>query len=225
MSPDLVLALFKFGKRVHIDKFVSEGLLYMNTVEHFVRLEASVVRRDPHEGISYMHQPDGVKIGFKRKTEDNYTPIGPLAGPLRFRTRGSLTTNIYCLYGLRASDASALVDPRNFAFGDTFVLLKDGNEFLRRAKEAAQDLGHEMTCHMVEYVDQASYSGPMGYFRKYSEFAYQNEVRLALLPGTGAAYELRLGDLSDIVALTGPLADINSLIRIFTESDPEEAAA
>jgi hypothetical protein len=225
MQPDTVLALFKFGKRYHIQQFVSEGLLYMNPLEYLVKLEANSIRRDPNEGVAHVLQHQGVRIGFKKNIEDNYRSIGPLARPLLFRGRDSLTPNVFCMYGLRASAASSLVDPRNFEFGDTFVLLKDGDEFLKRAKEAALDSGHEMKCHMVEYVDETSYSGTMGPFRKYSAFSYQSEVRLTLLPGTGVAYELRLGDLSDIVALTGPLADINRHIKIITESDLEGGTA
>jgi hypothetical protein len=218
---DRLLALFKFGKREHMEKFVSEGLLYMNTLEHFRRLEACSVRGDPNEGISHSFAAEGGKLGFKVKIDDEYQSIGTLAGPIQGRQADLMKTNVFCMYGPRASNTTILVDPRNMAFGDTFVLLKYGDEFLRRAKEAARKSGHQMLCHMVHYVDQRTYRGEMGPFRKYSEFAYQNEVRLALLPGTGAVHELRLGDLSDIVALTAPLADINNRIRI----EPEDVAA
>jgi hypothetical protein len=219
MDPDSLLALFKFGKRDHIQQFVSEGMLYMNTLEYFAKLEAESVRRDPNEGVVHVEQPQGVRIGFKENIEDDYTSIGPLAAPLRFRARGSMKTNVFCMYGLRASSTFSLIDPRNFEFGDTFVFLKNGGELLRRAKEAAAAEGHEIRCEAVEYVDENSYSGAMGLFRKYLAFSYQSEVRLALVPGTGAPYELRLGDLSDIVALTGELADVNRHIQIFMEWD------
>lgn len=221
MEPDSVLALFKFGERKYIEPFVSEGLLYMNTLEYFTKLEAETVRRDANEGVASIHQPHRVRIGFKKNIEDPYTLIGPLAGPVLFRGRDSLLPNVFCMFGLRASAAIPLVDPRNFKFGDTAVLLKDGSEFLRRAKQAALDSGHEMKYHMVEYVDETSYCGEMGPFRKCSAFSYQSEVRLALLPGIGGPYKLRLGDLSDIVALTCPLTDINHHIKILSSSDPE----
>jgi|ERR1035437_2684976 hypothetical protein len=218
MESDRVLALFKFGAREHIHQFVGEGLLYMNALAYFTTLEAQSVRRDPDEGAAHVLHHEGVRIGFKEKAEDTYKSIGPLAGPLRFRGAESLKPNVFCMYGLRASTAFSLVDPRNFAFGDTFVLLKDGDEFLARARRAALNSGHTMECRAVEYVDEA-YSGPMGPFRKYATFSYQSEVRLALLPGTGAPYRLRLGSLSDIVALTGTLADVNRHIRVFGVSN------
>ncbi len=205
-----------------MDKLVSEGLLYMNTAEYFARLDGESVRADANEGVAFLHQPDRIRIGFKVNMEDDYQWITGLAGPVISRTRECFSANVYCMYGLRASVAKSLVDPRNFAFGDTFVLFKEGDEFIRRAKKAALASGREMLCHMVEYIDEASYSGEMGPFRKYSAFSYQNEVRLGLRPGTGAPYELRLGNLSDIVAVVGPLAEINSRVRIVNESDPEQ---
>jgi hypothetical protein len=66
---------------------------------------------------------------------------------------------------------------------------------------------------LVEYVDPRTYIGKMGVFRKFSAFAFQSEARLALLPGTGAPYSLRLGSLSDI-AMLASLIEINQRIKI-----------
>ena len=183
MEQDRVLALFKFGKREYMERLVSEGLVYMNTLEYFSKLEdTDSVRCDANEGIGHLLQHHGVKLGVKHKVEDKWMPIGPLAGPIRFHYKDWTIPNVFCMYGLRASVAASLVDPRNFVFGDTFVLFMHGDEFIRRAKQAALDAGHKITCHMVEYVDENSYSGPMGPFRKYSTFSYQSEVRFALTP-------------------------------------------
>ena len=66
MEPDSVLALLGFGKRDHIQRFVEEGLLYMNTLKYFAKLEADSVRRDPNEGVAHVQQHHGVRIGFKK---------------------------------------------------------------------------------------------------------------------------------------------------------------
>lgn len=219
MEPDPVLrlALFKFGKRQHIEQFVSEGLLYMNTLEYFTKLEAESVRRDPNEGVDKMWPARESRVFVKKNLNDAWTEVGPLAGPLQFRSRDSLAVNVFCMYGIWASTGLSLVDPRNFAFGDTFVLFKEGDEFLRRAKQAALDAGHDMECRAVEYVDETSYRGTMGPFRKLARFSYQSEFRCVLSPGTGAPYGLRLGSLSEIVAIIGPLADINSHINVVAD--------
>jgi hypothetical protein len=208
-----------------MERLVSEGLVYMNTLEYFAKLEADSVRGDENEGVGHLLQHHGVRIGVKEKVEDKWMPIGPLAGPIKFRNRDWIVPNVYCMYGLRASVASALVDPRNFTFGDTFVFFKEGDEFIRRAKQAALAAGHTLRCHMVEYINENVYNGPMGPFRKYSTFSYQSEVRFALTPGTGAPYPLQLGDLADIVALTGSLAEVNKHLKIFHDTDAEGVRA
>lgn len=218
MEHDPVLAILKFGKECHIKQFVSEGLLYMNALAFFATIEGQSIRRDPDEGVGRVLHHAAVRIGFKKDIEDVYTPIGPLAGPIRFRAADSLKPNVFCMYAIRATAGSPLVNPRNFEFGDTFVLLRDGDEFLRRARIAAQDSGQEIKCGLVQYVHE-TYSGLMGPFRKYSTFSYQSEARIALFPGTGAPYELRLGNLTDIVALVAPLSEINDHITIIADSD------
>jgi hypothetical protein len=57
----------------------------------------------------------------------------------------------------------------------------------------------------------------MGPFRKYARFSYQSEFRCVVSPGTGGPYELRLGNLSDIVAMIGSLADVNNHIKVVTD--------
>jgi hypothetical protein len=107
---------------------------------------------------------------------------------------------------------NSLIDPRNTKFGDTFVVLINGDEFLRRVHVAAQKTGFALKYGLVQYVDSKVYNGPMGIFRKFSAFSYQSRFRIALVPGTGNPYCLRVGDLSDIT-LTGNLAEINKRIR------------
>jgi hypothetical protein len=82
-------------------------------------------------------------------------------------------------------------------------------EFLRRVKKAAEALPHELQCYLVEYYSE-SYSGPVGIFRKRSIFAHQSEFRIALVPGDGKPYTLRVGDLSDIVG-RGDLDDLKHI--------------
>jgi hypothetical protein len=117
------------------------------------------------------------------------------------------------MYALRASVAKNLINPKNFTFGDTYAVVKDGDEFLRRVRTAAQCAGLMLEIKMVEYVDPREHQGPMGVFRKSSAFAYQSEFRIALMPGTGVPFPFRVGDLSDIT-VTGPLTGINSSIKV-----------
>ena len=82
-----------------------------------------------------------------------------------------------------------------------------------------------MQYRLVDYVDAESYEGPMGPFKKRSEFSYQSEWRLALLPGTGEPYRLEVADLSDIVIVGDPLTEINKHLKIVPLDSQDHTAA
>ncbi len=210
MQADGVLGLFRFSKSKYIDQFVS-GLLFMNPLSHFVKIESNPIRRDEREGHDFWMQPDRVTLSVK--IEGAFKAIPGIIGPIAYSHESDLAANVFCMYALRATVAKELVDPRNLAFGDTFAILKDGDEFLRRVRAAVQKAGHVLQSHLVEYVDASTYHGPMGIFRKSSEFSYQSEFRLAILPGTGSPYRLEVGDISDIT-VTGPIAELNRRMKV-----------
>ncbi len=210
MESDRVLGMFKFGKRQHIEQF-AHGLLYMNPLGYFIDQEATSVRSDPHEGTSHMVQsPDAL---LQVKVEGEFKDVGTIQGAIRGQNPPDLKTNLFCMYALRASVSDTLVDSRNQAFGDTFAVLVQFDDFMRRVKAAVLNSSHGLQYHLVEYVDESSYQGPVGIFRKDSCFAYQSEFRIALLPGTGMPYPLQVGDLSDII-IVGPLSELNQRLRI-----------
>lgn len=210
MQTDRVLGLFKFGQRQHVDQLV-RGRLYMNTLAHFVSVETNFARRDPREGQSFWMQPDKVTLSIEVGGE--FKPIPGIIGPIAYSHENELSANVFCLYALRASVAKRRIDPHNSEFGDTFAVFRDGDEFLRRVRDASKRTGLEVQWNVVEYVDEATYHGPMGIFRKSSEFSYQSEFRIAVRPGTGSPYLLEVGDLSDLV-LTGPMTELNERLKV-----------
>lgn len=220
---DRVLGIFKFGASHHIEQF-AQGLLYMNTLKHFVEIETNSLRKDSHEGTSHVRQGEGAILQIKitpeiAKTlnmpsaEGQFVPIANLHGPIRFKPDALQGVNVFCMYALRESALDKFVDPRNLGFGDSFALLKDFDEFMNRVKAAVPGTGQELQYDLVEYIDDSSYEGPVGIFRKFSDFAYQSEFRIGLFPGTGAPLRLQVGDLSDIV-IRGTLAELNDRLRV-----------
>jgi hypothetical protein len=207
---DRVLGVLKFGASEHIEQF-AQGLLYMNTLGHFVEMETSLLRKDSHEGTSNMLRGDGAILQIE--TEGQFRTVAELRGPIRHQLPRALDANVFCMYALRDTASGIVVDPQNFGFGDTFALLKDFDEFLRRVKTAVPDTGQELKSGLVEYIDETSYEGPVGIFKKVSSFSYQSEFRLALHPGIGATLRFHVGNLSDIVML-GRLSDLNDRLRV-----------
>jgi hypothetical protein len=210
MLSDRVLGLFKFGHQAHIQEFVG-GCLYMNALRYFVEIENSAARHDDREAQRLWLQPG--LVTFSMKINGEFKPISGLDGPIAFSKPEDLNINVFCMYALRASVAKDLVGPRNIEFGDSFAVLKDGDEFLRRVRRAAEQASLALEIRMVEYVNEREYQGEMGIFRKSSAFVHQSELRIALKPGTGAPYQLQVGDLADIT-FAGPLSDLNQLLKV-----------
>jgi hypothetical protein len=78
----------------------SKGLLYMNTLEHYVSLEGDAARNDPHEGVAYMLQGRGAL--FQIQNDDGvYQTIATVAGPIRSISDRDRATNVFCMYALR----------------------------------------------------------------------------------------------------------------------------
>lgn len=211
MRSDRVLALLKFGKQNHIAEFLHEGHLYMNTLNYFRDREAAdILRADIHEGAEHCLQADGAK--FYKRQGDEWVDIGVIRGQIVSTAASKDTTNVFCMYALRESAADSLVDQRNFKFGDTYAVLIDADEFLRRVSVNAEK-NLKLKHGLVEYVDKHTYNGKLSAFRKFDDFLYQSEFRIVVESALKAPFSLRIGTLSDI-AMTGPLAKINESIRI-----------
>lgn len=205
-----LLGVLKFGASEHIEQF-AQGLLYMNTLGHFVEMETSLPRKDSHEGTSNMLRGDGAVLQIE--TEGQFRTVAELRGPIRHQLPHALDANVFCMYALRDSASGIVVNPQNFGFGDTYAVLRDFDEFVKRVTAAVPHTGQELKCGLVEYIDETSYEGPVGIFKKNSCFSYQSEFRMALLPGTGATLRFDVGNLSDIVML-GRLSELNDRLRV-----------
>lgn len=163
-----VLGLFKFGKESDIEKFCRLGQLFMRTLNDFRRDEADELRGDENEGTHWTIQPDLAKL--QMEVDGVFREIPGIVGPIRYSRDLDKGVNIFCMYALRRRNPQTLIDLKNFSFGDTYVLLKDGDEFLRRVRRASIPNGQQLCWRLVEYVDPNTYSGAMGIFSKFSTF-------------------------------------------------------
>ena len=158
---DNVLGLLRFGSQRRIQEF-QRGLLYMNPIEYFRRLEGDSQRADANEGTSHMWQ--GRDGRLQVKINGAFTPIGGIISPLRFRSDSNMKVNVFCMFALRGDQSGAFIDSRIRDVGDTFALVTDHREFLNRVTNAVAKLGQQIQHHLVEYVDENTYEGQMGVF-------------------------------------------------------------
>ena len=162
MEDDQIRAILKFQKRRYIEEFVGEGHLYMNPLSYFVECgtpsKLTDVRYDRDDGVSDWLQPSIAKLSIK--VNGKFEEIPGICGPIRYHRSDALRANVFCMYGLRTIGVPPWVDERNFNFGDTFAILIDADEFLRRVEIAANQTEHKIRWSPVEYVDRSTYHGP-----------------------------------------------------------------
>lgn len=223
-SEQTIYGLLKFGARNHIQDFRDNGLLYMNTLAAFSKLEADMARGDCFEGSTTIIQPkhaeivfDASKIGF------GTFAINPmeLTGPVRIGLQRTASCNIFCLFAITKPTDGELVDKKNLCFGDSCVLILNPTEFLKRVFHAALESGFKPTSALVEYYDTNEYSGETGRFRKRSIFDYQNEYRIVVEPGSHEPLILSIGSLIDITSDIMPSSEINQRLDFSTRSAKE----
>lgn len=80
-------------------------------------------------------------------------------------------------------------------------LITDAPEFLRRAQRAVDREKLTLKYGSIEYVERESHHGPMGPFRKFSDYKKQSEFRLHPLPEIEPVRILDLGSLEDIATM------------------------
>jgi hypothetical protein len=212
--------LMKFSKREYLEEFRQTGLLYMQPLAYFTHLESDGVRSDRFEGSTRIIQPRDLKeftfthplVGtIKGNSED-------FAGPVKISLQSTMSCNVYCMFAVSKPVSGEPVDARNLAFGDSFVLVLNTQEFVNRVSLAAQANGLSGSCGFVEYFDGAEHTGDTGPFRKPDIFAYQNEFRFVMKPGSANPIALEIGSLRDITSEVLPIAHANHVMNWSPES-------
>jgi hypothetical protein len=227
------MVLFRFSDRKFLEELRKHGHLHMKPSARFSELEKEAlatcstvdpVRADRFEGADFIYHPKEHEIVIEGpgaldshgKPQNFKVSISPeeIAAHTSISIN-DLSCNIYCMY---ATTAPQCVDRLNFKFGNSFVIILNTLEFLRRFSSAANALGLKYQCGLVDYYDLDKHSGPTGPFRKPSSFTYQNEFRLIVRPGSNQAINLMIGNVEDITSEILPLCKINQLFDFSPEA-------
>ena len=165
----------------------------MNTLTHFRNLEKDDLRGDCSEGLSFSKHAKGEKITIL-ETGIEYA----IADQIRFHDRNSEFYKIFSFYGVTRSNINKF-DQRLRKFGDTAVIIIDGNELIHRIIRAAKTRNFGYRIESVSYVNKEKHNGEMGPFRKYSDLNYQSEFRIAFsMNQKGPLEDFYIGDIRDI---------------------------
>lgn len=212
-APQIAYLARLFEQQHYAEDFVA-GRLYMNTLGHFVKMEADPsMRADNREGTIAQWQPNQILIQIGDITIDSDS----LAAPVTFQKPGLLNTHVLCMaagLGIETdcyeSFKDALLLPqRLLTMGRFAVLVTNGLEFTRRIKSCLQREGLLGKAGLVTYYDEAIHHGYIDnpLFAKPTRFGFQREYRLAITnapvaPGNPFVFDV--GDLSDCVTLMAP---------------------
>lgn len=214
--PD-VFAFIKVGQREHMEEFRNAGLLHMNTLRYFLKLE-DPLRGDPYEGTAVLLQPSRLKrIAV---ADHEIRPADVLE--IRLHADEALDCHLFCLHALTSEraelmlDGAPAVDERNFGFGTHAVVIKDVKEFMRRVERVVTGDKLGLTGKLVAYDDYRKRHGDVGFFVKPDKFAYQSEYRIVVPPSGGEVFRLVLGSLEDISDIY-PVAELNRVITVEVE--------
>lgn len=203
-DPKQIFRLFvKFIPEEYVDLLVEEGLLYMNNVEYFRRIQKeNTARGDKYEGCAASYDSSKVRVIVAGKELKDIIRV-------EVSYDHELETNLYCLTAINDYDLLTagcklkLSDDLKKIGGKAVVILgAEIGEFLCRVKataESDENIEH-IGCRPVEYVRKDEHSGEMGIFRKFQEYSWQYEWRIALKQKLqkGAYDKFRIGSIKDI---------------------------
>lgn len=220
----LLFKVSSFDRLVQMQK----GLLYMNSLEYFSRLEgesAMALRRDELEKVyaSYKAGNNGeLTTKLLLKVEE-----GGVAKKLDLGQSAILTVDfprpqnmmIFCM-GALADDVGGNIpgeidgkykfDERFLQFGDHVLLITNApafsnriNEALKKEKNAFSSPFFEGGYGLIDYINSRDHTGCIGLYRKDIKYYWQREFRMSFgvrdaSLNDSEAYEFNISSIEDI---------------------------
>ena len=187
--------LIKLGSLENIEQLRNQGLLYMNNLPYFWKLEDEELRGDPNDSV------DEIDRGKKGLITDQDDPAIPIVNwNLRIHPPEPKKINIFCMYAIRPTRGTFPIASKNYKFGSHALVLTNPQEFIDRISTYLKKKAIKAKADLVDYVDD-NYKGKVGPFRKLRRFEYQSEWRLVCYDGPGKKRELPIGSLRDIAII------------------------
>lgn len=195
------MAFLKFGSLEYMTDLFENGTIYMNTIQHFRKVEDEELRGDKYEGASKIINslPGTFRIPNIER-EFNYQKIHLI------ESYNEVLGNIYSLYCISShgfpNPIEFNIDSRNHRFGTHCVLIKDNQFFLDSIEKELKRLGLKFHHGFVNYYDKKEKSGNLTLFEKPSEFEYQKEFRFYVENDNLEPICINIGSLKEKAELT-----------------------
>lgn len=191
------LGVFKMGAEEHMNDLLLNGTIYMNSIQHFKKLEDDELRGDNYEGVSRIWNTKNgnfsiPSLGYNGKYQHLHLT----------QSFKEVAGNIYSMYCISSvgfgSPYEIKFDERLLNFGSHTFVVFDMQKFLDRMKRILDLTGLEFEYGLVNYYDKREVNKELTVFDKPDYFEYQKEYRFYLKRDAMDAFSFKLGSLEDI---------------------------
>ncbi|MGJ8734915.1 MAG: hypothetical protein ACSHW4_17285 [Cellulophaga sp.] len=193
----------KFGQKDHIEALQNKGLLYLNTVDFFKKLESEQgTRGDLLEGATEIRnvlEKDKsiltINPGAKSEIKINLTKA-------QIRQFYNYKGNIFSLFSIFNNKEETQViefDKSMKTFGETALIITNVNEFLKRLKLELEKQKFKFIWGIVDYYNENERNlKELDIFSKASTFQNQNEFRVYVENVNNKPLKIEIGSIKEI---------------------------
>ena len=227
--------LMKFGSEENLKK-LQAGQLYMKNLKYYVDLEKTT--DDEDVGDKYDGQMVLQDIKINMYTVDTNKFIAQFNAPTASMDLGYLQCPVFCMFMFdyrnhveEHLDGENLTVKYQFTeeqlkkmpnFGDSVLIIKNGDEFVNRVKKGLLDAGHGFTRDYVQYyafnnvehLKQVQKDNSRIAFWKRNKYSYQQEYRFLVHDFVDDYLSVDIGDISDITQLLRTEELLNTYLEI-----------
>ena len=235
--------LMKFGSEENLQK-LQAGQLYMKNLKYYVDLEKET--EDEAVGDMYDGQMVLQDVKISMFTVDTNEFIAQFDAPAASMNLGYLECPVFCMFMFdyrnhveERLDGDNLTVRYQFTeeqlakmptFGDSVLIIKNGNEFINRVKKGLLDAGYGFTRDHVQYygfnniehLKQVQKDNSRIAFWKRDKYTYQQEYRLLVHDFVDDFLSVDIGDISDITDLLKVEEILNTYVEITFKVRPME---
>jgi hypothetical protein len=213
-----IRAIAKFSEIIYLIDLLENGVLFFNTIKYFSEREKEEAYRfDSFEGCDLIYQTNYLK-GIN--IDGIYLPFMESADPTRIRLSNKQHFTHVCCFSVIYDEpiiqngSMKVFDERMLELGNGLVVSVKIKSFVQRIKDAIKNDKKIISSSigLVEYIDEKTYSGELGAFRKVNRYSFQNELRIALEINSSDSYKIKLGNIQEL--FTRPIERSNIVNKV-----------
>lgn len=227
--------LMKFGSENNLRK-LQAGQLYMKNLKYYVDLEKTTDDEDVGDKYDGQMMLQDVKISmYTADTHEFITQFDALSASMNL---GYLECPVFCMFMFdyrnhveENLDGENLTVKYQFTeeqvkkmpnFGDSVLIIKNGDEFVNRVKKGLLEAGYGFTrdhvqyyaFNNVEHLKQVQSDNSRIAFWKRDKYSYQQEYRFLIHDFVDDYLLVDIGDISDITQLLRTEELLNTYLEI-----------